>query len=73
MRKLLGAALAASSLLFVAPHAAQASVECHRVAVDDKWVDVCAGSWCPDECFVVAYVDCNVPLKLDPCPIGFTR
>jgi hypothetical protein len=71
MRRFLGLALAAGSLVLLAPHA-QASVECHRVAVDDQWVEECSGSWCPDVCFIVAYVDCDLHVKVD-CPIGFTR
>ena len=73
MRRLLGLSLAAGALSLLAPHAAQAAVDCHHVAVDDYWVNACSGSSCAEECYIVTYVDCDLHLKLDPCPIGFTR
>lgn len=59
MRRLLAvAAVAAAALGYTGP--ASAAYTCHGYAnTQGQGVGVCAGSWCPDVCFIVASTYCH--------------
>ncbi|HEV2890442.1 MAG TPA: hypothetical protein VGX28_08700 [Frankiaceae bacterium] len=62
MRRLIGAAaIAAAAFAYTAP--AQAQYDCYGVRAADREAGVCSGSWCMDECFVVAYTYCDLNAK----------
>jgi hypothetical protein len=58
MRRLLaGAAVAAVAFGVTAP--ASAAWSCHGVESGTTRAGVCAGSWCVDECWIVAWTYCE--------------
>lgn len=62
MRRLLAAAaIGAAGLAFAVPSApATAAYTCHGYEnTNGQGVGVCAGSWCPDKCFIVASTYCH--------------
>lgn len=61
MRRLIALAAVAASAFGVAAPAAPASAayQCYGVYSGTQRLGVCAGSWCPDVCFIVAYVECE--------------
>lgn len=61
MRRLLTfAAAAAAAASFAIPSApASAAYSCHGVESGQTRAGVCAGSWCPDVCFIVAWTYCE--------------
>lgn len=60
MRRLLATATLAAAALGVVPSApASASYTCTPRVNGDQYIGVCAGSWCPDLCFLVAWVECD--------------
>ena len=61
MRRLLSlAAVAAVAAGFALPAApASAAYSCHGVESGGARTGVCAGSWCPDVCFIVAWTYCE--------------
>ena len=60
MRRLLAAATLVAAGLGVLPSApASAGWTCTPGTGGSQYVGVCAGSWCPDLCFIVAWVECQ--------------
>lgn len=52
MRRLLALTVLAAATSVLTP-AAHATVECYGVDAGATHAGVCAGSWCPDVCFIV--------------------
>lgn len=71
MRRLLAvAAIGAAGLGMAVPSApASAAYQCHGYANSSgQGVGVCAGSWCPDKCFIVASTYCH-GIRVTLCPV----
>jgi uncharacterized membrane protein len=65
MRRLLATTVLSLAALGLATPA-QAAVKCYGVTYGGNDVGACAGTWCPDVCFIVAEPHCTVPaLGLD--------